>query len=256
MCQMWCQQTHSVALVESQASRGGGTDKSSDHTGECGIVNHTKCHPGERVLNFAFTVIFLNKNLLSLFNKDFIDKFHLPLKTRRQNPPQCGPYRHRPGPSPPCSGPPAHPLTPPCQLPRHAPLQSLGSELGPVIICCPCLKITDNFRAQSPHFPVALGPTDPVARPTGTGAGKAFSSEALTAPEAKGGNRAEREAEGRVVHSTRIGGVHYDQSPCQIVAKRGLGGASTGPTDGLGPHPPHTLGQHRAGPQDPVTAAG
>lgn len=54
------------------------TDKTSDHTSQCVIVNHTKCHPGERVLNLAFTVIFLNKNILPLFNKDLIDKQILP----------------------------------------------------------------------------------------------------------------------------------------------------------------------------------
>lgn len=45
------------------------TDETGDHTSQCVIVNHTKCHPGERVLNFAFTGIFLNKNLLPLFNR-------------------------------------------------------------------------------------------------------------------------------------------------------------------------------------------
>lgn len=37
---------------------GGDTDKSSDDMGECIIINHTKCHPVKRVLDFAFIGIF------------------------------------------------------------------------------------------------------------------------------------------------------------------------------------------------------
>lgn len=121
------------------------------------------------MLNFAFTGIFLNKNLLPLFNKDFIDKQILPSLENLGDTvlPRVAPTGAGLGPPLPAPGPLLTPLTPAypppsppgASFPGMHPCSRSGLELGPVSSpAVPVLKFLIILEHGAPVFLLSWAP--------------------------------------------------------------------------------------------------